>query len=227
MTERGDVLFVITYGDLALLEGYQVDTLWTALGYVVKARVRTLRAADRAAAPLIDVKQTDIEATGRLVTDAPVTVASSPVKHSVQVEDPKVDEDSPSTIEPVQPSPEDEALFAVIRADPTISVADAERAVGLAQSRATQRIKLLDRYGTLPADIKEWREARSKARGVAKGTKLGPGRTHPWRSSPADPLGQTVPRAATEIPETFEERRQRVAGERHAQAWRDRHPETA
>lgn len=144
------------------------------------------------------------------VDSQPAEEATEP-RHSVRVEANDSEPGGPQT-----PNEQDEALFAVIRADPTISMAAAERSVGLAQSRGIQRMKLLDGYGTLPADIREWREARSKTRGVPKGVSslrvAQETRKPPLPPPPDDGL-------------TFEERRAANAKARSEETWRERHSE--
>lgn len=109
---------------------------------------------------------------------------------------------------PVTPTVEDETLFDIIRREPAISMAAAERAAGMQPSRGIQRMKLLDSYGTLPADIKNWRETRSKTRGVPKGTSSQRVREEINRTT------QTVRATPVDPDESFDERRTRLARER-------------
>lgn len=199
-----EVIFVVTLSDLAALTGYEFDRLWGALGVIALARgkaIRTDRMGERPPRP-----------DASPVEDTPSRVdrgAEEPVAESSRV------------IQPQTPNLDDEMLFAVIRANPSISMAAAERAVGMAQSRGIQRMKLLDGYGTLPADIKEWREARGQMRGVPKGVHSQSVRTE---VNPRRPAPETIQDALAV--RSFDERRKESARAASERTWRERHPES-
>lgn len=170
-------------------------------------------------APLVDVKQTGISESERQVIEVPSSVDEGASRVGRGADEPVASRPGPPyASDPQTPNEQDERLFAAVRGDPAISMAAAEREAGMAQSRGIQRLKLLDGYGTLPDDIKQWREDRSKTRGVPKGVS-----SLYMHQEARRPAPTSIPEALSG--ESFEERRQRLARERAAQTWRELHPD--
>lgn len=84
------------------------------------------------------------------------THAQGPITSSLEPHDPLVARGG----EPQRPDARDERMFEAVRAGVADSYAAIDRLVGLSPSTAFQRFDLLQRYGTLPVDMIEWRRTR-------------------------------------------------------------------
>lgn len=140
---------------------------------------------------------------------------------SVKVSVPEPDEPEQVVhIQPVVPSEEDEAM------GERATYASVERALGMASSRATQRMNLLEKYGTLPADIAAWR--RTRKAGPLPGSPSPRTIIENSRKSESEHVSEVAAAirareaAALTDSESFETRRKANASAKAAETWAQR-----